>query len=231
MIYKILFKSLGKIIIKIIIILALFLGPIVALVFKLHYPNFTNSGLLLFIFLLAIERTWETFYSSRERRGHKLYGDWTLPLVSIAYIILALIVICEFFLKEIRIDYRISFVGFFIFISAFILRIWGMRTLKEQWTVHAIGAQKVKNVFLIKSGPYKYIRHPIYLGVILEVLSIPLIWNTYFAFIFAVTINVPLQVIRAYFEEKTSIKKLGKEFISYKKEVPAFLPIKFFRLK
>lgn len=222
-----LFKIFGNTLIKIIIVFALIAIPAITLAYKLHYPRvFYGWEFFIFICLLAIERTWETFYSSQERRRHKLYGEWTLPLVSIAYIMLVLGVILEFFLLPREINILTTFCALCVFILSFFFRLWGMRSLKDQWSVHAIGAKKVKEVFLIKSGPYKYIRHPIYIGVALEVLSIPLIWNTYFMFIFACLVNIPLQIMRGYFEEKTSIKKLGEEYRRYKKDVPAFLPLK-----
>jgi methyltransferase len=142
------------------------------------------------------------------------------------YIVMVFGVILEFFLVEITFNILVSVMGIILFISAFILRIYSMRTLKDQWSVHAVGAKKVKRVFFINTGPYKYIRHPIYLGVILEVISIPLIWNTYLVCLFVCIINVPLQIIRAYFEEKATIRKLGADYISYKNSVPAFIPLR-----
>lgn len=225
---QVLSNILGNILVRCIIILGLFIAPAITLAFKLHYPQVLYGWIILaFVCILAIERIWETFYSSRERRRYKLYGDWTLPIVSIAYIILVLVIVGEFFILQRKINIVISSLAIFIFIISFFLRLWGMRTLKDQWTVHAVGARKIKDVSLIREGPYRYIRHPIYLGVILEVLSMSLIWNTYFAFLFACLINVPLQLIRAYFEEKASIRKLGESYTMYKKEIPAFLPLKF----
>ncbi|MBN1869995.1 MAG: isoprenylcysteine carboxylmethyltransferase family protein [Candidatus Omnitrophica bacterium] len=173
-----------------------------------------------------VERVWETFYSSGDQKKHKLHGDWTLPLVSIAYILMLLGMIWEFFVINRGINIFVMLIGIFIYGMSFLLRISGMLTLREQWSVHAVGAKKVKNVFLVKSGPYKYLRHPIYLGVILEVLGLPLIWNAYFVFIFTCTVSVPLQLMRAYFEEKATVRKLGKEYIDYKKTVPALIPFR-----
>lgn len=220
------FKNLGDVVIKCIIIFGSFI-PIITLIYKLYNPNVLYGWWLFgFICLLAIERIWETFYSAKERRPHKLHGDWTLPLVSIAYIILVLGIVLEFFLIPRTINYLIASVGLFLFVLSFLLRIWGIRTLKKQWSVHAVGAQKVKEVFLVTAGPYKYVRHPVYVGIMVEVLSLPLIWNTYCAFIFALFVNVPLQIVRAHFEEKSSIRKLGEDYSHYRRNTPAFLPLK-----
>lgn len=227
---RFLYKFLGDILIKYIITIGLFVVPLTSLAFKFKYPAVPNGWLLfLFMCFLAIERTWETFYSSGDSKKHKLHGDWTLPLVSIAYLIMVFGVIWEFFTKQRATNFAVVLLGFCIFVLSLLLRFYGMRTLKEQWSVHAVGAKKVKNVFLVRSGPYRYIRHPIYLGVILEVLSIPLIWNAYFTFIFACAVSVPLQIMRAYFEERSTIRKLGQDYILYKKTVSAFLPFKLLK--
>ena len=224
------YKLLGKIVVKAIIVAGLFGVPLLAFVFKLYYPEVLHGWIFVFfVFCLAIERTWETFYTAKEQQKYKLHGDWTLPLVSIAYIIMVVGIILEFFIFQREINVLVLLLGVFALILSFILRVCSMRTLKNQWSVHAVGAKKVKEVFLVRTGPYKHIRHPIYLGVILEVLSIPLIWNAYFSCIFVCMINIPLQVMRAYFEEKATIRKLGKDYITYKNSVPAFFPINIFK--
>ena len=224
------YKFLGNNLIKSIIIIALIVIPVVALIFKLNYSDVSN-GWLFFVFIcfLVMERIWETFYSTGDTKKHKLHGDWTLPLVSIAYVIMVFGIIWEFFVIQREVNFSVVLLGLCMFVLSFLLRFYSMMTLKEQWSVHAVGVKKVKNVFLVQTGPYKCIRHPIYLGVILEVLSIPLIWNTYFVFIFTCTVSVPLQIMRAYIEEKSTIRKLGQDYILYKSVVPAFLPFKFLK--
>ena len=97
----------------------------------------------------------------------------------------------------------------------------------KQWAVHAVGVRKIRKVRLIKIGAYKYIRHPIYLGVILEVLSLPIIANAFFSFIFALLVNIPLQFVRLIEEEKSSVRRFGERYNEYKKEVSALFPFKY----
>jgi len=104
-----------------------------------------------------------------------------------------------------------------------------MKALGKQWAIHAVGAQKIKKVRLVKIGPYKYVRHPIYLGIVIEVVSIPLIANAYFSLAFAILINVPLQLIRLRLEERNSFRKFGDIYLRYKQEVSALFPVKYVR--
>jgi methyltransferase len=227
-----LYKYLGDVLIKTFILFAVLIIPLTAVALKFKYDSVAYGWFMVaFIFVLSIERTWETFYSFQEKRKHKLYGDWTLAVVSAAYILLIFTTLFEFFVFPVTLNITLSLYGLFLFIAGFLLRLSGIKTLNHQWTVHAVGASKIKDIYIVQSGPYKYIRHPIYLGVILEVLSIPLIWNAYSAFFIALALNVPLQLIRAYLEEKTSLRRFGEDFNRYLKDTPAFFPYRINKRK
>ena len=81
----------------------------------------------------------------------------------------------------------------------------------------------------MKIGPYKHIRHPIYLGIIFEELAYPLIACAYYSLIFAVFVCVPLVVIRAWTEEKYSLRRFGKKYSDYRQEVGMLFPTQFFK--
>jgi len=213
------------------IVIILISIPSLIIFLDVSYPNVKGRYIFtMFAFSVMTERIWETFYSTKEKKRHKIERDWTLPAAAICYYIMSIIMILEFFIINRRINPIVTLSGICIFVLAFLLRLWGIRTLGKQWAVHVIGPSKLgkTEMSLIKEGPYKYIRHPIYTGVILEVVSLPLIPNSYYAFLFALLVNAPMQLIRTYYEERTSIIKLGERYIKYRKEVPAFLPFKIF---
>jgi methyltransferase len=186
---------------------------------------------LVFMLFHAFERVWETFYTSRERKAFEFHGDWTLGAVTAAYLFLCFLVIFEFFLMPRSFQWGIAFIGLGLYGAAFRLRWWGMKSLGKQWAIHAVGARKIKKVRLIKLGAYKYMRHPIYLGIILEVLSLPLIANAYLALALACLVNIPLQIIRLWEEEKSSLRRLGEPYRTYQKEVDMLIPFRYFSQK
>lgn len=58
------------------------------------------------------------------------------------------------------------------------LRYWAIRTLGERWTTRVIVLPAVE---LARHGPYRYLRHPNYLAVVLEIAALPLVhtaWMT-----------------------------------------------------
>jgi len=53
------------------------------------------------------------------------------------------------------------------------LRWWVIATLGQQWNVKVIASTPLKGV--VTNGPYRYIRHPNYVAVAVELLALPLI--------------------------------------------------------
>ena len=67
---------------------------------------------------------------------------------------------------------------------ALALRAWGILTLGEYWNVRLV---KRKKQPVIASGPFRYIRHPNYAAVIIEVAVVPLLVGAYWtALVFSV---------------------------------------------
>ena len=68
---------------------------------------------------------------------------------------------------------------------------------------------------VIKTGPYRYIRHPMYLGIIFMIIFTPLALGSFYALIFSALI-VFLFILRTYLEDQTLQKELPgyKEYTS-----------------
>ena len=114
-------------------------------------------------------------------------------------------------------------IGILGYLVALSLRVWGVKSLGDQWSIHIIGNAKLPIAQrLITSGVYKYMRHPVYLGIILEQIAIPLIPNLYYTFFIALAFTVPFQLLKIRIEETEMTKRFGSNYVAYKKSVPAF---------
>lgn len=200
---------------------------ILAGVLQALFPNPPRSTyLLVFFFTIALGRIWETFFNSKEHNPIESSGDWTITAVSFYYVLMMQFMLLEAFLLPKKLNVFSISIGSFLLITSLLLRWWGVKTLGPQWGIHVIDNSKLSILTkkIIIKGPYKYIRHPIYLGVILELIAIPLLVHSYFTLLFVVFVNIPLQILRSKLEEKKCIEDFGNEYIQYLLVTPAFLP-------
>jgi methyltransferase len=59
-----------------------------------------------------------------------------------------------------------------VFVSANLIRWWVIHTMAGHWNVQVMASTTLG---VITTGPYKWVRHPNYLAVVLELVSLPLI--------------------------------------------------------
>jgi protein-S-isoprenylcysteine O-methyltransferase Ste14 len=100
--------------------------------------------------------------------------------------------------------------------------IWSaLPALGKQWRLQAgVYADHV----LIQSGPYRYIRHPIYSSMLALLLATGLLRAPVGTSILALTVFVAGTEIRIRAEERLLAERFGEEFTAYKARVPAYIP-------
>ena len=76
---------------------------------------------------------------------------------------------------------------------------------------------------LIQTGLYAYVRHPLYIGTILFVLSIVFLFPLVSLGIFFISMLLYLP-IGIHFEEKKLIREYGQSYIDYRQKVKSLIP-------
>jgi protein-S-isoprenylcysteine O-methyltransferase Ste14 len=176
--------------------------------------------LIILFIIIAIQRACETF-AKREKQKGVIKQKWTFSLLFIAYVIVVIGSIAEYFLIKRNINLIVTLIGIILYVSGLIGRNWCIRSLGKYWSIHV---EIRRNHKLIKTGLYRYIRHPAYLSILLEVCGIPLIVNAYIIFLFSLAVHIPLLILRIHYEEKEYPELFGPEYLAYKKETGAFFP-------
>lgn len=104
-------------------------------------------------------------------------------------------------------------------VAAQALRYWSVATLGENWNTRIIVVQGRE---LVTSGPYRYIRHPNYVAVALEIVCVPLIGGLVItAVIFSVG-NALLLARRICLEERALGEPHRRVFASHRRFIPRF---------
>lgn len=112
--------------------------------------------------------------------------------------------------------------GFIFFLVGLFLAIWARIYLGRNWGFPMSKKQKPE---LVKSGPYKYIRHPIYSGILLGILSTALVSEPFWFIIFAL-VGIYF-IYSAVMEEKLMMEEFPKEYLSYKTNTKMHIPFVF----
>ena len=89
--------------------------------------------------------------------------------------------------------------GFLIFAAAKALKYWAMATLGPRWTFRVLVPPDSSRTI---AGPYKYLRHPNYVGVVGEIVGFALAAQSPIAGALALIVFVPLIVQRIRIEER-----------------------------
>lgn len=87
-----------------------------------------------------------------------------------------------------------------------LLRVYSMFTLRERWTATVVALPGSKPV---RSGIFRYFNHPNYVGVILEILAVPLMAGLYRTAILFSCLNLCV----LFFRIKNEAQALGPELV------------------
>jgi protein-S-isoprenylcysteine O-methyltransferase Ste14 len=96
-----------------------------------------------------------------------------------------------------------------------------LKTLGKEWS---LTARLVEGHQLATAGPYAYVRHPIYTGMLGMLLATGLAVSYWPALIFALIVFFVGTAIRIRSEERLLRGAFGEQFETYARRVPAILP-------
>lgn len=170
--------------------------------------NLYKEIFLIFIVFMSVERLAETF-SKREKSSGKIHHYWTFNALILTHILLVISAVAEFLILKRDVNYFIASAGFFFYCTALFGRNLSIKTLGKYHSVHIELREEHP---LISKGPYRFIRHPYYLSVFLEILSFPLIANAFYTLVLASFTYLPFLLIRVILEEKKMKERFGDNY-------------------
>ncbi len=101
-----------------------------------------------------------------------------------------------------------------------IVLLWARRSLGGNWSSDVVIKE---NHELIEHGPYAYVRHPIYSGVLLMALGAAIFSGRVGAFVIFAVVSFGFW-FKSSQEEQLLIKHFPEEYPNYQKRVRAFIP-------
>jgi methyltransferase len=155
--------------------------------------------LALWLFVIA-ERLFELWLARRNAVWSKAHGGYEVgrghyPL----FILLHTVFLCGIY-GEAQAAPDWWLLPFTLFLAAQILRIWAIASLGRRWNTRI---WIIPQLPPIRRGPYRYVRHPNYLVVVIELLTLPLLYQAYATMVIISLLNaVLLWKIRIPAEER-----------------------------
>ncbi|WP_235832744.1 isoprenylcysteine carboxyl methyltransferase family protein [Gottfriedia acidiceleris] len=163
---------------------------------------------IIFLFII-IQRVIELGIAKNNEKKLKMRGALEFGQEHYKFFI---ILHSMFFISILIENYFIQYIenGFFtflliVFIILQLARVWVISTLGERWNTKII---ILPNERLVKRGFYKYIKHPNYIIVTIELLVIPIMFHAYITTVIFSVCNLILLKVRIREENKALLQSI-----------------------
>lgn len=113
---------------------------------------------------------------------------------------------------------NIRFVGYALFLFSAVVMAIAVKSLGAGFLF-----REEENKYLMRSGLYAYVRHPLYFGILLFVIGVFLVSPIWKNAVFTL-VNVVYLILGSLLEERKLVAQFGQEYRDYKKEVKMLIP-------
>ena len=112
--------------------------------------------------------------------------------------------------------------GWGVALSSFWLRRRAIRELGKMWSLHV---EIREHHQLVMSGPYRWVRHPAYTSMVLELASFGLLLQSLYCSALVLVLFIPTLLLRIKIEE-SALRAQVAGYSEYQRSTPALLPYK-----
>lgn len=168
---------------------------------------------LFFLGALALERAWELRLSARNARGAFArgaieYGRGHLPAMCALHACFLFSCALEVVLWHRPFRPVLGAGCLVVALFAQALRYWAIASLGGRWNTRVIVEP---GVAVVVRGPYRFLRHPNYVAVVLEGVAVPMVHGAWLTAIVFSTLNAALLAVRIRCEERALRSHCGYE--------------------
>lgn len=171
----------------------------------------SRTAFTVLIVIVAMQRWWELGVSKRHLHALKAQGGievgtghypWMVALHT-AFLVSCVV---EVWLLDRQWRPLVAVFAVLILGAAEALRWWTLATLGERWITRVL---VVPGEELVQEGPYRWLRHPNYLVVVMEIVAIPMVHGAWVTAVVFTLANLLLLRTRVRVEEEALDRLAG----------------------
>jgi protein-S-isoprenylcysteine O-methyltransferase Ste14 len=173
---------------------------------------------------IVSEKLWSSFLRMPAAAAVAPEGDWTASLVGLAYAAVTFAILADLDARRRGLaPSACTALGAVVYVAGIALKAAALRRLGAGWSIQLDKAD-TKGARLLREGPYRFVRHPLYLAAMLDTVGFALVFASPWGVGLAALAFCPAEIARARFEEVHLKAAFGIEYARYAEEVGGFVP-------
>ena len=129
--------------------------------------------------------------------------------------------VLEYMVRGAQPNWLLFGLGWICAVSSFWIRSKAIAALGRFWSLHI---EIRENHEFVQSGPFRFVRHPAYFSMILELAALALICGAIWTLLLVPIFFIPALYLRIRLEEAALIEKFGPAYVEYRRNTPALFP-------
>ncbi|MDB6057394.1 MAG: hypothetical protein JWO95_1238 [Verrucomicrobiales bacterium] len=159
--------------------------------------------------------------TKRNTIAGKIRENLTLRLFLLAGFLMLGGGITEYLLENRPISWPMFVLGWAIGLTSFAIRRSAIAALGRFWSLHV---EIRENHELVQEGPFRFVRHPAYSSMVMELAAVGVILQAWIALGAIALVFIPALAMRVNLEENALVEKFGDAYRRYQKTTPALIP-------
>jgi protein-S-isoprenylcysteine O-methyltransferase Ste14 len=184
-------------------------------------PEFVQYHLPVLATLLVFAERMREVFTKRAVVPGKTKETLTFNLFMLCGLLIVAGGITEYYLRDERLWWATFIPGVILSLASFWLRRAAIRALGRFWSLHV---EMREGHEFVRTGPFAYARHPVYLSMVFELLGIGLMLNAWLTLAGVFLLFIPTVIARIRMEEAALVEQFGDAYRVYMREIPAVLP-------
>jgi len=179
-----------------------------------------------FILLISASVLWlsQPGFSKQDMNSNKQSDKLSILLILIASSVSVLSSVIEwaYFTPDKSLINSSTIIGLILLVIGIAFRVWSINILGKNFTATV---KITREHELIKTGPYKVIRHPSYLGALIAIIGCPVFLNNTYTIFISCMAMIIAYYFRINVEERTLSNHFGEFYEEYKKTTYRLVPL------